>query len=63
MKLLRVLRAMLPSVKLRLIKHLSTDLRDPRVVHKARRARECRKVPVPRPFLPEVPGMMRRQGE
>jgi hypothetical protein len=55
MKLLRVLHALLPPVELRINKHLSTDLRDPRVAHKARRRRECRKVPVARPFLPEVP--------
>jgi hypothetical protein len=61
MKLLRVLHALLPPVELRVNKHLTTDLRDPRVVHKARRARECRKVLVTKPYWPEVPGMMRRQ--
>lgn len=63
MKLLRVLRTLLPSVELRVNKHLSTDLRGWRIVHRARRARECRKVPASLPFLPEVPGMIRRQGE
>jgi hypothetical protein len=61
MKLLRVLRALLPPVRLQL--RPTRDIRDPRVVHKARRARECRKVPVARPFLPEVPGVMRGRGE
>jgi len=63
MKLLRVLHALLPRVELRVIKHLSTDLRaplDPLAAHKARRRRECRKVPVARPFLPEMPGITRR---
>ena len=60
MKLLQVLHSLLPPVELRVNRHLTTDLRDPRVVHKARRRRECRKVPVARPFLPEVPGMTRR---
>lgn len=56
MKLLRVLHALLPSVEVRLIKHLSTDLRDWRGVHKARRRRECAKVAVARPYWPQVPG-------
>lgn len=60
MKLLRVLHTLLPSVELRVNKHLSTDLRDPRQVHKARRARECRKVPLAMPYMP---GMLRRQAD
>jgi hypothetical protein len=63
MKLLRVLHALLPSVEVRLIKHLSTDIRDPRVVHKARRRRECAKVAVARPYWPEVPSVLRRQAD
>jgi hypothetical protein len=63
MKLLRVLHALLPRVEVRLIKHLSTDIRDPRVVHKMRRQRECRKVPMPAPYWPELPGMLRRQAD
>lgn len=63
MKLLRVLHALLPPVELKVNKHLSTDLRHWRVVHKARRRRECAKVPVVRPYWPEVPSLLRRQGE
>lgn len=62
MKLLRVLHAFLPPVELRVNKHLSTDLRDPRVVHKARRRRECAKVPV-KSYWPEVPSVLRRQAD
>lgn len=62
MKLLRVLHALLPPVKLQVNEHLSTDIRDPRVIHKARRRRECAKVPV-RTYWPDVPSVLRRQGE
>jgi hypothetical protein len=31
-------------VKLRPIKHLTTDLRSPRQMHKLRRKKECRKI-------------------
>lgn len=48
MKLLRVIKSLMPRVELRPIKHLSTDLRNPWEIglreHKRRRARECRKV-------------------
>lgn len=55
MKLLRVLHALLPPVKLRVNEYLSIDIRDPRVVHKARRKRECAKVTAPRNYWPQIP--------
>ena len=65
MSLLNAIKSLMPPVRLRPIKHLSSDLRDPWQVglaaHKRRRARECRKVC--RTYLPELPGMLRRQAD
>lgn len=55
MKLLRVLHAFLPSVELRVNTNLTRDIRDARRAHKMRRIWECRKIPVARPYWPEVP--------
>ncbi len=57
MKLLRTLKSFLPPVKLRVAKHLTTDIRDPRQValyeHRQRRLREYRKVTAT--YLPVIP--------
>lgn len=67
MKLLSVLHRILPRVELRVIEHLSTDLRDPWQLalraHKLRRLHECHKVPVATTFAPELPGFLRRQAD
>ena len=60
MSLLRFFRG--DAVRLRVIKHLQTDLRDPRDTHKLRRIFECRKVPnAPQPEA--VSFLLRRQAE
>lgn len=72
MKLMRVLRSISPPVRLRLIKHLSTDLRHPTETpwkqllraHRERRRRECqkRRFATYLPRIPESIGLLRRQG-
>ena len=63
MKLLRVLHALLPRVQLRPIEHLSTDLRSAKMAFKYRRWRECKKMPVARPYWPQMPSVLRRQAD
>lgn len=67
MKLLRVLHALLPTVELRVIENLSRDLREPWETalraHRQRRRRECAKVPMPVPYWPELPRVLRRQAD
>lgn len=55
MKLLRVLHGFLPRVRLRPIRNMTLDLRDPLVAHRVRRRQECRKAAPPRTYLPVIP--------
>jgi len=63
--LLSAIKSFMPPVRLRPIKHLTTDLRNPWQVglqaHKRRRARECRKVCAV--YMPELPGMFKHQAD
>lgn len=65
MTLLGAIKSFMPPVRLRPIKHLTTDLRNPWQVglaaHKRRRLRECRKVGTT--FMPELPSMFKHQAD
>lgn len=65
MRLLDAIKSVTPPVRLRPIRHLTTDLRDPWQVglaaHKRRRARECRKVCTI--DMPELPSMFKHQAD
>jgi hypothetical protein len=65
MTLLNAIKAFMPPVRLRPIRNLTTDLRDPWQVglaaHRRRRARECRKVCTT--YMPQLVGMLRRQAD
>jgi hypothetical protein len=65
MMLLTAIKSFMPPVRLRPIRHLTTDLRNPWQVglaaHRRRRARECQKVCTT--YMPELPGIFRRQAD
>ncbi len=67
MKLLQALHALLPRVEVRVIKHLTTDLRSSWQMglraHKQRRRRECRKVPPCAIPDADLSAFMRRQAD